>query len=274
MLNEKEAQHYIQQLHPAFAGYLHDGDITERNVLATVFELLLNGTLEPIWQEKSMLKALIGIKWSGKIPNHQFEKIIVKSMFANKQELSTIETGNIIKTGLIQNIIRDNLEAISTFAISDPILIFGKNESKKHNLIPFGSNEYKISQYNKMKSWSYVTILLVGLLILNLFLGRANLMNTLSITVSTAIALYAVFSILTVKKKVSYKYQRDVIPMTQKRYTELYEFIKSRPLEKHRFTNPFLPFSIAFGIDDSWHKDFGLAKEVKYDETPIVGSYN
>lgn len=49
------------------------------------------------------------------------------------------------------------------------------------------------------------------------------------------------------------------------KYNELYEFVKERPLFRRKLSDEFLPFSIAFGLNNYWHKEFGLDPEAKID---------
>lgn len=72
------------------------------------------------------------------------------------------------------------------------------------------------------------------------------------------------------KKTINYDFQNSIVPIAKKKYEDLHEFIKTHPLPKHRFINEFLAFSIAFGLDDSWHKDFGVDKEVRIDTSPLL----
>lgn len=51
MITQKEALYYDEQPHPAFAGYLHDGTISQRDALATIFNLLTRGSLDPVWKD-------------------------------------------------------------------------------------------------------------------------------------------------------------------------------------------------------------------------------
>jgi hypothetical protein len=71
------------------------------------------------------------------------------------------------------------------------------------------------------------------------------------------------------KKKISYNFMQDIVPKTKVKYDELREFLQNHPLPKHKYINEFLAFSIAFGFDDSWYKDFGLDSEIMIHETNV-----
>ena len=63
------------------------------------------------------------------------------------------------------------------------------------------------------------------------------------------------------KKYVSFNISNsEQIHKEKLRYSEVSNLLSKYPLNQHQITNEFLPFSIAFGIDQSWNKDFGLEK--------------
>lgn len=74
MLTAKQALFYDEQLHPAFAGYLHDGSISSKDALAAIFHLLTKGLVDPIWEDGSMNKKIVGIK---KTISYDFENKII-----------------------------------------------------------------------------------------------------------------------------------------------------------------------------------------------------
>ena len=87
MLTQKEALYYDEQLHPAFAGYLHDGAITERDVLAAVFHLLTKGILDPVWEDGSMLKNIVGARKTKKTSILPFNQLLVEKILGSKNFL-------------------------------------------------------------------------------------------------------------------------------------------------------------------------------------------
>ena len=60
MITREAAADYREQLHPAFAGYLHDGEISERDCLAIIFQLFAIGVLTPVWEDGSMGRIVTG----------------------------------------------------------------------------------------------------------------------------------------------------------------------------------------------------------------------
>ncbi len=71
------------------------------------------------------------------------------------------------------------------------------------------------------------------------------------------------------KKIVTYQFKNKIYPVVKEKYTKLYYFLKKHHYVKHRFTNQFLAYAIAFGIDNSWFADFGLDKDIEVDISPM-----
>lgn len=302
MLTRKEALYYDEQLHPAFAGYLHDGTVTERDALATLFHLLTKGILIPIWEDGSMLKNIVGARKMKRTSILPFNQLMVEKMFGLKEEISAQEIGNLIKNGEIQKIIKDNLHAVAAFPIINEELKFTLG---KHGRVNFSVNGNPVdtvkeaTAFRKLLYKIFLPVFLgVGILLIVVYFlyikftpgdNFSYITPNISIQMSgdgnpnalllnggifVTVILLVLFSFVFSKKTVSYDFKDKVIPVAKKKYDELYEFIKTHPLPKHRFINEFLAFSITFGFDDSWHKDFGLDKEIEIDTTPIAEKEN
>lgn len=279
MLTKTEALYYEEQLHPAFAGYLHDGNISQRDALSAVFHLLSKGILIPIWEENNMLKKIVGINKSDRIPLLAFDRILVEELFKNGDTITSKELGRLIKEEIVQNQIRKNLSAIEAFPIIRENLQFSFNKHSKMRFVLNGELVDTFPEAQKLKMF-------INKLFLPLFMGLGSLfiliyiLNTffeenggsghaflfgglIFILVSSFLFVSFTYS----DKKITYDFKNDVVPTAKIKYDELFEFIKAHPLPKHRFINEFLAFSIAFGIDDSWFNDFGLEKEVQISKT-------
>lgn len=299
MLTQEDARYYDQQLHPAFAGYLHDGTITQRDALATIFNLLTRGSIDPIWKDNSILKGIDGVRLMRRQPKYGFEQFVIDKLFGSKRELSTKEVSEFIKSGEIQKLIKDNLSAISAFPIINEELKFTLGKHGKVNFSVNGNPVDTIEEATAFKRMLYKILLPIflgiGILLLAgyvLFLrylpqgnysysnpnisiqiqGDGNASSSLLLTggIFIVVILSILFAFVFSKKTVSYSFKNDVVPIAQKKYNELYEFIKSHRLKPHRFTNEFLAFSIAFGLDNSWYIDFWLDEEIKIDESPLT----
>ena len=299
MLSKKEALYYDEQLHPAFAGYLHDGTITQRDALATIFNLLTRGSIDPIWKDNSMLKGIEGVRLMRRQPKYKFEQVIIGKLFGSKRELTTKEVSEFIKSSEIQQLIKDNLSAISAFPVINEELKFTLGKHGKVNFSVNGNPVDTVEEATAFKKTLYRILLpiflgvgillLVGYFVFLKYLSQGNYSYSnpnisiqiqgdgnasSSLLLAGGIFIFVILAILCAfifsKKTVSYSFKNDVIPIAKKKYTELYEFIKLHSLKPHRFTNEFLAFSIAFGLDNSWNKYFELKEEIKIDESTLT----
>lgn len=281
MLNKKDALYYCEQLHPAFAGYLHDGSITQRDALACIFNLFKSGIVLPSWEDQNMLNNIAGLRLTNKKTRLSFEQAIIDNLFQGKNEISSKEVGNYIKSDKIRNIIQNNLQVISTFPIINNELKFTLG---KHGKVNFSLNGNPVNTIEEATAFKkllnrFLLPLFSGLgilfVIFYFLLKQGNIEGspdgflwTAGIMIFTILIIFLSFTFS--KKTINYDFNDHVIPIAKNKYQDLYKFIKSQPLPKHRFTNEFLSYSIAFGLDTSWNKDFGLEEEIKVDRTPII----
>lgn len=276
MITKKEALLYEEQLHPAFAGYLHDGSISQRDALASIFQLIKKGTLEPVWEDKNMLRRLIAVRLMQKKPQNKFEDVIVQHVFSGDKEVSAKQIGKFIKGGQLQDIIRNNLHAIEAFPVINNELQFKLGKHGKVNFVLNGRVVDTLEEAAVFKKtlthiiipvFSIISIFLIAMyLTLGASVDSSPLAFLLTPVIMMAVAGLMYFLFLTSKKTVDYSFTNHVIPIAKKKYDELFEFMKSYPLPKHRFTNEFLPFSIAFGLDNSWNQDFRIEDEIEIDK--------
>jgi hypothetical protein len=150
MLTEKEAVYYDEQLHPAFAGYLHDGNISERDVLASLFHLMTKGILDPIWEEGSMNKAIIGVKKTTRSPRLEFDRIFIEQIFSYKDQVSAHDIGKMIKQGQLQDLIKQHLHSVEAFPIIFEELTFKLGDAGEAK---FSLNGEQIDSYDEAKKF-------------------------------------------------------------------------------------------------------------------------
>lgn len=291
MLTRKEALYYNEQLHPAFAGYLHDGAITQKDALATIFNLLIRGCIDPIWKNNNMLNGIKSVRLMNRKPKYAFEQLILEKLFETKKEITTKEIGEIIKSDEIQKIIKNNLNAISAFPIINEELKFklGKRGElfASVNGEPIDTiNEAHI--YKKLVNrWIIPTYISICVFISMIYFTQQKIHQIISyysldnfnkssmallpmLFIITCVFLTIYLAFAFSNKVVTYDFKNDIIPITKGKYSELYEFLKKYPLKQHIFTNEFLAFSISFGLDNSWNKDFGLGNEIAIDKNAAV----
>jgi hypothetical protein len=302
MITKEEAKYYNEQLHPAFAGYLYDGNITQKDALATIFNLLIRGCIDPVWKDNNILKGIIGARLMNRKPQFVFEQQILDLLFKEKQELSVKEIRRFIVNNDIQKIIKKNLNAVLAFPIINEELQFKLGFLGRLNIVINGNPINTVEKANSFRRIvnrifpfaliSISVLTMFGYLFALLMLKTEDILAGLStkdvslesnktfrehpeillkISIIWTVIVIIYYLIFTLSKKVvTYEFKNKIAPVAKEKYIELYEFLKKYPLEKHRFTNEFLAFSIAFGLDTSWNKDFELEEEIQVDQSPIV----
>lgn len=298
MLSDLDALTYKDQLHPAYAGYLHDGEISNRDVLAALFYLMKTGAIFPIFQDNNMTKKIVSLKRMRKEPYYSFEKQICNILFNKSLEVSTHDIKNIILSGKLQDILHKNIDSIAAFPLLNKKLQFLLGKSGEAHFSVNGKPVTDIKVAGEFKSVLTKIIMPIFFLIGVLFFGIHffggnmidNLVSTGAVTIESSGGsellrknmfifmglMFAgmpllIYFIFTYSDKVySYNFKDKVIPYAKERYKELFNFIKSKPLLKHNFNNEFLPYSIAFGLDNSWDKDFGIETEIGIDKTSMT----
>jgi len=298
MLSDLDATTYKDQLHPAYAGYLHDGEITNRDVLATLFHLMKTGVILPVFEDNNMTKAIVGLRKTRKEPCYTFEKQICQKLFEEVSDLRMNVVKNIILSRSLQDILEKNIQSISTFPLVNKKLRFLLGKSGEANFSINGKPVTNIKIAGEFKNTLTKIIMpvffLLGILFFVLQFFGTNIINNLvssgSITIQSSgdsefmqkymflfmgimfvgipLLMYIIFTYS--DKVYSYNFKDKIIPFAKERYKDLFEFIKSHPLLQHNFNNEFLPYAIAFGLDNSWDKDFDIETEINIDETSLT----
>ncbi len=305
MLNSQEAQHYAEQLHPAFAGYLFDGTVSEKDALATVFHLIKKGFLEPEFRDHDITLGLEAVRVKARKPEFAFEQLIVKDLFQGRQRLTTKEIGVAIKSGHIQKLIEENVNSIQTFPIINQRLKFLLGNNGVMSVSINGEEidtpeEYH--QLHKKSKWLvigmggffgvfFIALLFIFLLerflvgmtsniqltseqatVMTGFNQQSNRVSGFMLLVLTTIGLvFGSFGLAFKRsqKKVTYQFKEEIVPLAKEKYAQLYQFLQAFPPRPHTFTYEYIPYAIAFDLDTSWHADFGLSPEGKITDSPI-----
>lgn len=274
MITREAAADYREQLHPAFAGYLHDGEISERDCLAIIFQLFAIGVLTPVWEDGSMGQSLQSVILTGKKTRFSFEKLFITVLFGDRKEMSAREVGNVIRQGTLQTILYDNVHAIRDFPIINKSLQFYIQDVP----IEYTLNGQKVDTPERAKQMKYadlivfipIMIIFVAFFSILLYQETGGDIRKFSfqeyyIAIAT-LFMVLVFGMLSIspfftRKKIAYDFEKKVVPVAKKKYDELFDFMQKNPLPQHTFVNEFLPFAIAFGLDTSWQKDFGISNQ-------------
>lgn len=248
MLSFETAKKYNEQMHPAFAGLIHDGKVSQEDVLGEIFKLILNGNLILHFEENSLTKRIVSVSISNKKPKLEFEELLIKYIFEGSEELSSLKIGERLKDKAIQDFLRYKIRKTLDINIDDRE--FYQRDSSQG--IRYNIYDYKLSRS------SYIVLMFIlgiaSIISIFLFDSKASWF-TISIFV---LCLFGFVDILKYKRNRIYSFKGQNINELRTKYNDLYEFLKQSPLQPHTLTNEFLPFSIAFRLDKSWYKDFGL----------------
>lgn len=288
MISQQQAYNYQEQLHPAFAGYLHDGTVNQRDVLATIFHLFTKDVLTPEFAENSMLKQISGIRRGSRKPQFVFEQLLVDGIMQNSDHVTSHQVGKLINQGYGEEVIKAHVSVIEKFPIINNKLRFSDGK------ITFSLNGEAVDSIEKAKTfkivlqWILLPVFLFvgGILLISAFFpaqysGMVTITSDLPDADTKNIFLYTggmfvviptimLLAFLFSKKSVTYSFEHNVVPKAKAYYDQLYTYMKAHPLKEHVFTNEFLPHAIAFGLDDSWQKDFGLTPELSIDEATVA----
>lgn len=291
MLSRKDALTYKDQLHPAFAGYIHDGEITSRDALACVFQLMKSSAIVPVFKDNNMTKEIISLRITKNEPRYDFEKKIISLLFQDNKEIMIKRAKESIQKGEIQRILKGNVSAILFFPIISKSLKFYDKENREIEISlndePVNTYERALFLQSQLPRIGLITIS-VGLVFILIYFYTTDLFSVQSLIFNnpftiatmnkekpnefifllvgiTAIAAFFYFNkvIRSSKKVVSYYFKDKVQPIAKARYNELLQFLSANPLSNHNFNNEFLAYSIGYGLDTSWNKDFGLEEELK-----------
>ena len=286
MLTKEQALHYSEQLHPAFAGYLHDGIVSERDAIALIMYFVQKSFVTAQWQDDSLCKNIKSIKKTTKVPTLDFDKKVLNELFSKSDTLSSKDIKNLITSGLLKKLILGNLQAIQTFPIIYNDIKFNHGDDvfipflHRNRIIDTFSEIKMFERDSKLTAFAILLITIVLLIPTNDFVDipraimgeRPIKIDAITVTLFALIFAYTTFyySYISSKKQVEYQFYNEVVPIAQKKYAELYDFLSNYPLENHNIVNEFLPYSIAFGIDKSWLGDFGLSAEPKIESSPLI----
>jgi hypothetical protein len=295
-MNQKyKVDKIVQELHPCFAGYLHDGEITERDEIASIFQLFKTKCLKPVWENDFFSGNIVRIKKTGKIPEEVFEQKIVELLFQNNMEIPVGQVTSYIKNGQIKEIIKQSIEKQIQKTDERVMLRFESQKlnasfSALHKLPFFGP--VQVDHFDSTPSGAKMAQAQGRKLVQRLFFGIGVFMVVLSFwhmfitekfdirdedlsfplsvvwAVLGFIIIFGGVSLLT-KMSVNFKPVGLKDPYIKNKMSYLFEFISNHPLNNHNFNNEFLPYSIAFGIDNSWNKNFSIGEGVKLEKSAL-----
>jgi hypothetical protein len=202
---------------------------------------------------------------TSKKPNYKFEQLIIDDFFGKEEEKSAAQIGNAIESGRGQKIIMNNTNAIAQFPITEAKLEMNIGKTKT-GLFVNDTDVTDLEGYRKFGKamWIYIPIMFgVAAWLFIDFLNENDYLSLFGTACFAGMALVHLYIYNVSEKRIKLEFKGDKIPKIRERYDELYEFLRKYPMRGHHFNNEFLEFAIAFGLDTSWNKDFGLKDELR-----------
>lgn len=254
MISLKQAEDIRENFSPAFAGYVTDGDISRRDVLATLMDLIIKGYVELDANTQQTPQKIKKISLTGKSETWllAFEKEFLEVLFKDKRELSNSEVRGALHEGMLEEIILDNISTLRESKIVRAGIVFF---DKKGNEVwdPFWSRLAK-----EVKT--------VGELD-----DRYRMLKIDAETNKFDLHPVSFVSYMDAKSKVDayekldafmdFQFSQTIIPEVKEKFALLFEFLQAHPLKNQRLHNEFMPFAVAFGLDTSWNRSFGIPTE-------------
>jgi hypothetical protein len=267
MIDKKAAGQIIKDTHPVLAGYILDGEISELDLLASVFKLIEDNIVDPVFAQNDIRHNIVGLKLLIKDPQDIksiYDRMIVKLFFEGKTELSAIAAGSKIRDEGFKAAAKMTLEVILGVAIKSKKYQY-KIEDRYIDMInktgPIKDEKTFQTHFKDNHSVVYTMFALIIALLFNFRIPTDMPIKMLMFIVIMGMLLIQLRFLLKAKPIVKVDFDDpSKISNIKTKYRELFEFLSAWPLSPHTFTNEFLPFSIAFGIDQSWNADFGLEK--------------
>jgi len=280
MIDLPQARALREQLSPAFAGYVTDGNVSDRDVLATLMDLIVRGH---IGLDAKTQKTPVEISKIYYVNNpgslRPFERTFIDLLFSEKRELSPDELRAKFSSGKFHELILHNIHSLAETKIAKSLLILHDKKGKRLTPdviidINFEKKVRTVADLEKYKRSRRVVfaIFLTFMLIyggIGVFFLMKNEMLMMAIffglmVISTCILLPILLKQQKVRKSsklLLFEFENDIVPYTKKRYEELFEFISKYPLKTQRIYNEFMPHAVAFGLNTSWNASFGIAPE-------------
>ncbi len=272
MISKKEAKYLREQFSPAFAGYVTDGDVSDRDILATIMDLVVKGAIGiDVRRGKGIYtinKIILREKQDFLM---QFEQEFISEIFGKKKQKTKKQIQRIIMSKKLHKIIKNNINALIQYPIIKKELSF---KTKKGHPIIFTMNGKNVEDketaeaFDKMMKILSPVLVWVGIVIAFIgIIGTIKKIYVMSWLILQG-AFFVVVSLLlrylyqNSQKTMKLTFENNLIPITKKRYVELFDYLKAMPLKQQRFANEFMPYAIAFGLDTSWNKSFGIEEEI------------
>jgi len=130
-----EARLLREQLRPAFAGYVTDGNVSNRDVLGTIMNLISRGYVGINLDTQShpnKINYMYLVTSSGLLL--PFEKAFLRTLFSKSRALTPEKVKKKIDSGVLHKVIEENALALSESKIARQLLIVLDKEGKRQDI--------------------------------------------------------------------------------------------------------------------------------------------
>jgi hypothetical protein len=289
IISLEEAREICEQLRPAFAGYVTDGNVSDRDVLATLMDLIVRGY---IGIDMDSQKKPVKVKRVYFLSNPEtllpFEREFISELFSESKELNPQQVKEKIKSKEPHRVISENLMELENSEIVKSLLLLTDKDDRKVSFTYYASLKgYEVKTVGDLQTYvNQLEQLYKGTLKMTLysfgFIAWIFFLFYLAYSFGGTPpiflfgfalffpAFFTIFFILhyrnkrrlsKAKKTLLIQFKDNVVPFTKKKYEELFDFIRKYPLRQQRLHNEFMPHSVAFGLDTSWNESFGIPTE-------------
>lgn len=142
MISPEEAKTFREQFKPAFAGYVTDGNISDRDVLATLMDLIARGY---VGLDADTQKTPVKIKRIYKVGNVQsllpFESFFIEKLFQDSSELTPEGVRQKFASKELHDIISANLNSLSQAKIVRSLLLVDDSQGNLKAAQNFSSSK-------------------------------------------------------------------------------------------------------------------------------------
>ncbi|PLW80547.1 hypothetical protein C0585_02045 [Candidatus Woesearchaeota archaeon] len=255
-ISESEAKKYLETLKPGYAGYLHDGKISKKDILATLMDLIVRGYIGIDYEYDGNTHKINKIWPKSKKKNLlEFEQRFLNNLFDKKEELELEEIKRRFQGNRLTIPLKYYSEITNIRIIKKRYQVTGPGYKEYY----YGDMHFS-NREKEIPTSSKIAYYIVGFFMIFAAVNIDKEMNyfiatPILTTLLLFISLYALLKYKLIKVNVEFDLETQEM---KKKYDELFHFLREHPLKKQRIFNEFMPFAVAFGLDTSWNKSFNI----------------
>lgn len=287
-MGQSEAEELRKRLKPAFAGFVTDGNISDRDVLATILDLIVKGNIGIDADTQKEPIELRKLNYVSRDNVLLFENDFINELFSDSKEMAAEQVREKIRSNKLHVIIANGMNQVLEGAkLKRSFLVWKQNGRDVASKL---DSSLIISYAEPLAAAKYF----IGFVIFVFFIiflidftpmfsvfptGGFSLFFLASSLIMMVFFVIFVVRMLRRHKRISTKsfpgaymvldYAGEPPTRFRAKYAELFGFIKTFPLSQQRLYNEFMPYAVAFGLDSRWNETFGIQKEAPLHSIPF-----